>query len=268
MGIVSRWRLGGIDVRELSLFTGAGGGLQGSLLLGWQPVGYVEYNDYCQRVIRARIDDGTLPNAPIFGNIKSFLSDGYAESYTGLVDIVSGGFPCQPFSTAGEMLGEHDPRNLWPETIATIRITRPRYAFLENVPGLLANGYFGTILRELSESGYDARWGVFSACAFGAPHTRERLFILAYSVGARMEIGWECKNGTAGIKQRDSQERCHYTTSSKRFPQIAAWSDKETDILRVADGVGTKLERIRAIGNGQVPVVVKTAWELLSSGIE
>ena len=172
-------------MRELSLFTGAGGGILGTHLLGWRPVGYVEFNDYCQRVLAARIQDGFIPNAPIFGDIRAFLSEGYAEAYQGMVDVVTAGFPCQPFSVAGKQRGEDDPRNMWPATRDTIGIVRPRYALLENVPGLLAqsHGYFGTVLGDLAALGYDARWGVLGADDAGAPHRRKRLWVVASDAG-------------------------------------------------------------------------------------
>jgi DNA (cytosine-5)-methyltransferase 1 len=184
-------------VRELSLFTGAGGGLLGTHhLLGWETVGYVEIEDYCQRVIKQRIADGLLPEAPIFSDIRAFISEGYAASYTGLVDVITGGFPCQPFSVAGKQAGENDPRNLWPETMECIRIIQPRYALLENVPGLLGSPgdpgewdldeapadnlrYFGTILRDLSEARYGVRYITLGADDVGAPHRRKRLWIMA-----------------------------------------------------------------------------------------
>jgi len=87
-------------MNELSLFTGAGGGLLGTKLLGWNPIGYVEWDDYCQRVIAQRIKDGFLPDAPIFGDIKTFIDSGCAELYRGVTDVISAGFPCQPFSVA------------------------------------------------------------------------------------------------------------------------------------------------------------------------
>ena len=92
-------------MNELSLFSGGGGGLLGTMLLGWRPIGYVEWNDYCQRIIAARIRDGYLPDAPIFSDIRAFIRDGYAASYQGMVDVITGGFPCQPFSNAGKRLG-------------------------------------------------------------------------------------------------------------------------------------------------------------------
>lgn len=170
-------------MNELSLFTGAGGGLLGTKLLGWKHVGYVEFNDYCQRVIAARIADGYLDNAPIFGDVRQFIQSGYAEQYRGFVDVVTAGFPCQPFSNAGLQLGADDPRNMWPATIECLRVVRPKYALLENVPGLLTSGYFGTVLGDLAQSGFDCRWRILSAAETGAPHKRDRLWIVAISNG-------------------------------------------------------------------------------------
>ena len=162
---------------ELSLFTGAGGGVYASLLLGHQLVGYVEQNEYCQKIIRQRIEDGIFHDAPIFGDIREFD----ASPFRGSVDLVSGGFPCQPFSIAGRKKGKDDTRNMWPETIRVIKQVQPKEAFLENVSGLLHSGYFGQILNDLSEAGYDAKWITMSAGECGAPHKRERLWILANS---------------------------------------------------------------------------------------
>ena len=184
-------------MNHLSLFTGAGGGELGAILLGWETIGYVEYNEYCQRVIRARIDDGILPNAPIFGDIRAFNSEGYAASYTGMVDVLSAGFPCQPFSQAGKQLGEDDPRNMWPETISAIRTIRPRYCLLENVPSLLSNKYIGTIFRDLSESGYDARWKVISAAEVGAPILRKRIFFVAFP-SSESGVDWKLVTQNSG----------------------------------------------------------------------
>jgi DNA (cytosine-5)-methyltransferase 1 len=181
---------------HLSLFTGTGGGELGAIKNGWHTVGYVEMDEFCQQVIARRIEDGILPAAPIFGDVQKFIDGGYAESYQGLVDVLSAGFPCQPFSIAGRREGESDRqgRNLWPATLSCIRIVRPRFAFLENVPGLLCGrrkannrkrtqeaSYFGRILGDLAEAGYDANWCVLGADDCGANHQRKRLWVLAYS---------------------------------------------------------------------------------------
>lgn len=168
-------------LRELSLFSGTGGGLLGTKLLGFRAVGYVERDPYCQAVLEARIRDGLLDRAPIFGDIRAFLRDGWADRYRGLVDVVTAGFPCQPFSVAGKRRADADERNLWPETAECIRRVRPRFALLENVPGLAAHSYFGTVLGDLAALGFDAEWLVLGADDAGAPHRRKRLWILAYS---------------------------------------------------------------------------------------
>lgn len=169
-------------MNELSLFSGAGGGLLATKhLLGWTTIGYVEIEEYCQKVLMQRIKDGYLDPAPIFGDIKEFISEGYAETYQGVVDVITAGFPCQPFSVAGRQRGESDERNLWPETIAAIRLVRPRYVLLENVPGLLATEYIWTIADDLSSSGYDFRWTIMGADDVGAPHRRKRWWCVAQS---------------------------------------------------------------------------------------
>lgn len=170
-------------MNELSLFTGAGGGLLGTHLLGWRPVCAVEIEPYCREVLLRRQRDGVLPLFPIWDDVRTF--DG--RPWRGLVDVVTGGFPCQPFSVAGKGLGIDDPRNMWPETIRVIREVGPRFCLLENVPGLLAHEYFGTILGDLVASGFRVRWDCFSAASVGAPHRRDRLWIVAESPSARCE---------------------------------------------------------------------------------
>ena len=184
----------GEKMNELSLFSGAGGGLLGSKLLGWKSVGYVEWEDYCQQVIAQRIKDGHLDEAPIFSDIDTFISDGYAESYKGMVDVISGGWPCQPHSVAGKRESNEDDRDKWPAVRRCLEIIRPKYFFGENVGGILSSGsvdvdhesaghvpYIHTIFRQLAEMGYDARWGVLSAGDVGAMHKRARFWIVAHA---------------------------------------------------------------------------------------
>jgi DNA (cytosine-5)-methyltransferase 1 len=211
-------------MRELSLFSGIGGGLLGTKLLGWRSVGYVEWNEYCQRVLRQRIEDGWLDEAPIFGDLRAFIADGYARAYQGLVDVITAGFPCQPFSVAGKQRGAEDERNMWPQTIECIRLVRPRYVLLENVPGLLAGGYLGTILGELAESGFDAKWRVLSAAEVGAPHKRDRLWIVAHSTGERC--------GETGKYFSRSQERTDWVYQESSYADC----DHEKEIGKIPRG--------------------------------
>lgn len=193
---------------ELSLFSGAGGGLLATKwLLGWRTVCYVEKEPYCQAVLEARIRDGLLDDAPIWDDVRTF--DG--RPWRGKVDCVSGGFPCQPFSYAGRMLADMDPRNCWPDTLRIVRQIRPGWVFLENVPGLLSarHGYFGRVLGGLAELGFDARWGVLSAAGSGAPHIRKRLWVVAYSerfCGERWRVA-EDLAGEGRAIEGEAQER-------------------------------------------------------------
>lgn len=163
-------------MRELHLFAGIGGGILGGTLLGHRPICAVEINRHCRKVLRRRIKDGILPWFPIWKDVKDF--DG--KPWKGVADVVCAGFPCPAFSTAGKRKGKEDSRNLWPETARILREVAPRFAFLENVPGLLTFDYFGEILGDLAEMGFDAEWGVVSAASVGAWHTRDRLWILGY----------------------------------------------------------------------------------------
>ncbi len=248
----------------LSLFSGAGGGdIAITHLIGHRIIGYVEIDDYCQRVIAQRIEDGLLPCAPIFGDIRAFIDQGYADGYKGVADVITGGFPCQPFSLAGKRNGEDDARNMWPETIECIRRIRPRRAFLENVPGLLSSGYFGRILGDLAEAGYDARWVVLSARDCGAPHKRERLWMLAYSHksgcnGKAIPV-WEEQKENIDIARSGFERGCVSYGGWRRDPA----DDAESGLGRMVNGVAYRVDRIKAIGNGQVSCVAATAWNLL-----
>jgi len=244
-------------VRELSLFSGAGGGLLGSKILGWETVGYVEYEPYCQKVIRQRIADGILDAAPIFGDIRKFLSEGYADAYQGMVDIVTGGFPCQPFSVAGEGLAENDPRNMWPETIGVIRTIRPSFALLENVTGLFNHKYIRRIFGELAEGGYDARWCALSGYSIGAPVKGERAFILAAANGINGKTWLGPLEDRAGALQQ--------RPDFKMLREV--WLQAINKNAGKHNGVADYMERGRAVGNGQIPLLLAFAYEILSRGV-
>ena len=276
----------------LSLFSGAGGGdLAAQHLLGFETVGYVEWNKYCQRVLAQRIEDGFLNEAPIFGDIDEFVRSGAAKKYQGFVDVLTAGFPCQPFSVAGKKRGQDDDRNKWPQTLQCIRDVRPRYALLENVPGLLNSGYFGEILSSLAEIGFDARWCVLGADDVGAPHRRKRLWILAYpkherpiprehegrsrseegvSAGVRSDVADSEDIGFSGALQRqDSADQGWGELAQVPIERGSSinysgqWST-EPDVGRVANGVAHRVDRLKALGNGQVPRVAATAWRILN----
>ena len=164
-------------MNELALFAGAGGGILGGKLLGWRTVCAVEIDPYCRSVLLARQRDGMLAPFPIWDNVETF--DG--TPWRGHVDIISGGFPCQDISVAGRGEGIKGSRSgLWTEMARIIREVRPLYVFVENVPALTSRG-LGRVLGDLAEMGFDARWGVLGAAEIGAPHRRDRIWIVAYT---------------------------------------------------------------------------------------
>ncbi len=161
-------------LRTLHLFAGAGGGILGDILLGHRCVCAVEIEPYCQQVLSARQEDGILPWFPIFDDVRSF--DG--KPWRGSVDVVSGGFPCQDISAAGKGAGiEGERSGMWKEMARIIGEVRPRYVLVENSPVLTSRG-LGVVLGDLAALGYDAEWGVLGAVHAGAPHNRERIWIL------------------------------------------------------------------------------------------
>jgi DNA (cytosine-5)-methyltransferase 1 len=162
---------------ELALFAGAGGGILGSVRAGHTIVCAVERDPHCIKSLQQRQRDGYLPPFPIWTDVRTF--DG--KPWRGKVDIITAGFPCQPFSTAGTQLAADDERNAWPATRRIISEVRSP-VLLENVPALLTgtHGYFGNILSELAQIGYDAIWDCIPASTCGAPHQRDRLWVYAY----------------------------------------------------------------------------------------
>lgn len=163
----------------ISLFTGIGGLDLGiaAAFPGARPVLYVERELYVAEVLVARMEDGSLPEAPIWSDIETL--DGHA--WRGRVDYVSAGWPCPPVSHAGRRAGRNDPRWLWPHVARILGETQARWFLGENVAGLLnsnAGREFSDVLSGLDALGYDVEWGLLGASDVGAPHRRERVFIL------------------------------------------------------------------------------------------
>lgn len=235
-------------MNELALFAGAGGGILGGSLLGWRTVCAVEYEPYAAAVLVARQNDGLLPTFPIWDDVRTF--DG--RPWRGIVGVVSGGFPCQDISAAGKGEGIGGSRSgLWSEMARIIGEVRPRYVFVENSPLLVSRGLV-RVLGDLAALGFDARWGVMGAHHVGAPHKRDRCWIVAYADIQR-------------LAQRKSQQE----NDGAQFAAIerADWWQSEPDVGRVAHGVAARVDRLKAIGNGQVPQCAAEAWRILSADI-
>ena len=329
-------------MNELALFSGAGGGILGGKLLGWRTVCAVEWEPYPASVLCARQNDKILAPFPIWDDVRTF--DG--KPWQGIVDVVSGGFPCQDISAAGRGAGISGSRSgLWSEMARIIGEVRPRYAFVENSPMLTSRG-LGTVLGDLAALGFDARWGVISAADVGAPHLRERIWIVAHANGlGRRQAGlhitrnlsedgektgnWVSNGGAAfsnnnsdsestgaihaepvcesdmadadqqhrrgksqqpdnnfGEKIYDEFSGCGSEmadadaqrlqgnagsrgarTKGKSDGHFAKcdWWESEPEVGRVANGVAARVDRLKAIGNGQVPRVAATAFKLMEA---
>ncbi len=234
-------------MNELALFAGAGGGILGSTLLGWRTVCAVEINEYARNVLIARQNDGCLEPFPIWDDITTFNG----KRWRGIVDVVSGGFPCQDISTAGgpNRKGINGEKSgLWREMARIIREVRPRYAFVENSAALSWRG-MGVVLGDLAEMGFDAEWGVFSAADIGARHERARMWI----VGSHRDAD----------KESEKPQRRFHGPSEESIRVMSTWMSAEPQVGRKSDGVAGWMDRLGCLGNGQVPGVAKLAWECL-----
>ena len=350
-------------MNELALFAGAGGGILGGHLLGWRTVCAVEWEPYPASVLLTRQNERLLPPFPIWDDVQTF--DG--KPWRGIIDVISGGFPCQDISSAGKGAGIEGKRSgMWAHMARIVCEVRPRYVFVENSPMLTSRG-LGRVLGDLAALGYDARWGVLGAVHAGAPHKRERIWIVAHAAGEQHEdespaqrrasepklladaVGdrWKprgaesarnegrssviiggspladpdslrelqseghesdewgrtgdgseamadtLRNGSQGQREDGDASGQIGLCSRARSDQIkhlrhsagaglpfgingkvgqsgsvtqsqrSDWWKSEPDVGRVANGVAARVDRLKAIGNGQVPAVAALAWNLL-----
>jgi DNA (cytosine-5)-methyltransferase 1 len=307
-------------VNELALFAGAGGGILAARELGWRTVCAVELDRYARAVLMARQDDGSLEPFPVWDDVSTF--DG--RPWAGLVDVVSGGFPCQDISVAGSGAGIDGARSgLWREMARIIGEVRPRFCLVENSPALVTRG-LGTVLGDLAALGYNAEWGVLGASDVGAPHRRQRIWILAHADldtlrhtqqraptgrvdvsnggrpesrhdGAAVDVADAAGNGRqsrrpesggregrpaalvgggavdvadADSAGREQQRRPVADGAQHATAQRGSWWAAEPDVGRVAHGVASRVDRLRCLGNGQVPACAAEAWRQLIARVQ
>lgn len=241
----------------LSLFAGIGGLELGLERAGMTTVGQVEIDSFCRAILARH-----WPKAARHDDVRTA-----PEWWTGEdrppVHLVCGGFPCQPFSLAGFQLGIDDERWMWPGFAAVIRAVRPRYVLVENVSALVRDGRaFGRVLGDLHELGFDAEWATVRASDFGAPHNRERVYLVAYPQGVdgvtrdRMVAG-----GVGGAP-----------VPTGGLPGLAAhkgrraardWLAREPRVARLADGIPQQVDRLRVLGNSVVPAIPEHIGRLI-----
>ncbi len=228
----------------------------------------------------AKMESGQLEPAPIWPNLKTFPW----QSFRGCVDILTGGYPCQPFSAAGKRLGTEDPRHLWPYIARGIRILEPRICFFENVEGHISLG-LSDVIEDLAGMGYRTTWGIFSASEVGAPHQRKRVFILAVASGFRGTAGisgpFPRHEGQSGESDDGGGEAAW---PSRPGEQQYAWEpprvidiSPECSMGRDIDGSSGRLDyaelcvtcdnrtdELRLLGNGVVPATAELAYRTLA----
>jgi len=225
-------------VHELALFAGAGGGILGGKLLGWRTVCAVEWEPYPASVLAARQNDKILPSFPIWDDVQTF--DG--KPWRGIVDVVSGGFPCQAYSTAAA--GRNTADDLWSEMRRIVADVAPRYVFAENVSRIAID----QAANDCEQMGYKTKALALSAKDLGADHIRERYWLLAYS------------DHDGKLLQSVNAEASELQELGKSF-----W-ENYPESLRMVNGLDCRMDRLKAIGNGQVPLCAATAWRILSAG--
>ena len=286
-------------MNELALFAGAGGGILGGHLLGWRTVCAVEYNTYAASVLLSRQNDGMLTPFPIWDDVRTF--DG--RPWRGVVDVISGGFPCQDISVAGKGAGITGERSgLWSEFARIIGEVRPRFVFVENSPMLTVRGG-DRVVADLAALGYDSKWMCLSAADCGAPHKRDRFWLVGntndYGQTATKECGSIAQGSnasearqeqaceperpseqhaemanTASIRQQGQGESFNAVHCAEKREREAnnvesvcinrEWPT-EPDVGRVVDGMAARMDRLTALGNGQVPRVAATAFRVLTN---
>ena len=244
---------------HLSLFTGIGGIDLAAEMAGFRTVGQVEIDDYCNRVLEYH-----WPNVPRWRDVKDVTAESF-ERRTGIkpgtLAVLSGGFPCQPVSCAGKRKGDADERWLWDEMLRVICEIRPRWVVAENVRGLLSaqaisdgRKLFGRILRDLAQNGYRVGWLCYGAGDVGAPHKRERVFIVAYSqeLRGRGRADKQCpvrrelvQGEQTGDQVGDKAKRC----GSGCGEDVADTEGRQSRQQETRDGRGGVCGRSKEVGN-------------------
>jgi DNA (cytosine-5)-methyltransferase 1 len=240
-----------------SLFAGIGGFDLGFERAGMQCKWQVEIDPYCQKVLAKH-----WPNVRRWDDVRTFPPAGDWG-----VDCICGGPPCQPTSHAGLQLGDKDPRWMWPDTIRIIRTMGPRYVVLENPPALLSldgGRAFGSILGALANCGLDAEWDVLPAGAFGLPHFRERLFVVAYTNGegrARVLGNLKEKCNAPFWKEGGIVRKQSALESYRGVIERLGYDIRKPGTSGTANGIPSRVHRLRGCGNAVAPVVAQWIGE-------
>jgi len=221
-------------MNALSLFSGIGGLDLAAEWAGFKTVAFCERDEFCQKVLRKH-----WPDVRIFDDVRTIET-----SELPTIDVVFGGYPCQPFSSAGQRKGAEDERHMWPHMLDIVRRTKPAWVVGENVKGHISLG-LDDVLDDLENEGFETQAFAIPAGAVKAPHSRERVFVVSYSESNR-HGAW----GTVrDIREANGGQR------RRLLPEFTLpdWGDTTPRICREADGIPNRVDRLRALGNAVVP---------------
>ena len=262
----------------LSLCTGYAGIERGLRLAGFEHrvVAHVEIEAFAIANLVAKMEAGEMAPAPIWSDLKTLP----VECFRDRVHLITGGYPCQPFSAAGRREGENDPRHLWPHIRGIIETVRPVQCFFENAEGHISLG-LREVIADLESLGYKTTWGIFSAAEVGAPHQRKRVFIMAHA---------RCRASSKGEQQAElrptgsgeSSGCTWYDSTTSAYAEGQAWPagtgqeqyqfekprviwKAQSELGGAANGSTYRVDRLRLLGNGVVPQTAAKAWVTLNT---
>jgi len=244
-----------------SLFSGAGLGDLGLHRAGFKHRWFCECDPYAREILSLR-----WPGVPVYGDVRELRGLDIEP-----VDVLAGGFPCQDVSAAGKGRGiaVGTRSGLWFEYLRLIRELRPRFVIVENVKALLTRG-MGAVLQGLAESGYDAEWDVFPAAAFGAPHLRERVVLIAYPGGLRCPESGPIFTSDTSLGKRghlDSPVDWNGLRLEGPRAEAAVSAYRGSLVCRVDDGGARWMDRLRCCGNGIVPDLLEAVGLMIKANV-
>lgn len=234
---------------HIDLFSGIGGFALAAEWSGFETVAFCEIDQYCQKVLTKH-----WPNVPIYNDVRKLNRDQLERDGipTTELGILTGGFPCQPFSIAGKQEGRKDQRCLWSEMLRLVSELHPTWVLGENVLGIVnLDDQLDRCLSDLEGQGYTTQAFIIPALAVGAPHRRDRVWIIANSVSARGEVRI---SGPEHRQERDTKEFVNGDHRQPRWEGESYWSTL-ANICRVVDGIPSRVDRLRGLGNAVVPQI-------------
>ena len=247
-------------MKHLDLFSGIGGFALAARWMGWETIQFVEIDKFCQKVLNKN-----FPNVPIHGDIKTF--DG--SKYRGAVDVLTGGEPCQPHSTAGAGRGAQDSRYLWPEFLRIANAVKPSFIVNENVSGSIANRILDKKIVDLENENYTC-WPplLTPAGARGALHQRDRIWLVAYSNAFRSQTFNEQLEG--GLQQKNKQSQSSSTANAFlregiRSGPVNESVTTECPVVRGNNGIPKELDAIAGLGNSVYPGLIFEIFKAIES---